>query len=307
MVDDPAEAAHLGSAAIGDEAVACRYYGREYTVGQMRLIGELIATERNRSAIARVFCERTDWRKPDGGLKSMMAKVAMLAMHRDGVITLPPPARRPPVVKPIVPGPASDPPVGFAPTSLTALCPLDIRIVVGGAAEGRLWNEYVARYHYLGYTRLVGAQMRYAVHDRAGHPLAMLGFSTAAWRLAPRDAFIGWSSEQRERNLPRVIDNPRFLILPWVRVPNLGSHVLSLIRRRLPDDWTARYGLTPVLCETFVEVPRHTGGVYRASGWVHVGQTKGRGRYDRHKKADKPKKDIWLQSLRKDWKRILNR
>ena len=134
-----------------------------------------------------------------------------------------------------------------------------------GTREGKLWNEFVARYHYLGYKTLVGAQMRYAVHDRNGWPLAMLGFSTAAWKLAPRDTFIGWTRQLREKNLPFVVDNPRFLILPWVKIPNLGSHILAIIRRRLPDDWTERYNTTPVLIETFVETPRYTGAVYRAS------------------------------------------
>ncbi len=127
-----------------------------------------------------------------------------------------------------------------------------------GTREGRLWNEFVARYHYLGYKTLVGAQMRYAVHDRNGWPLAMLGFSTAAWKLAPRDDFIGWTPELREKNLPLVVDNPRFLILPWVEIPNLGSHILALVRHRLPEDWTVRYNITPVLIETFVETPRYT-------------------------------------------------
>ena len=100
-----------------------------------------------------------------------------------------------------------------------------------GTREGRLWNEFIARYHYLGYKTLVGAQMRYAVHDRDGWPLAMLGFSTAAWKLAPRDAFIGWTPQLREKNLPLVVDNPRFLILPWIKIPNLGSHILAIVRQ----------------------------------------------------------------------------
>ena len=149
--------------------------------------------------------------------------------------------------------------------------------------------------------------MRYAVHDRDGWPLAMLGFSTAAWKLAPRDNFIGWTRQLREKNLPFVVDNPRFLILPWINIPNLGSHILALIRRRLPDDWTERYNTTPVLIETFVETPRYTGGVYRASGWTRVGTTQGRGHYDRDRQSDKPKKDVWLRPLRRDWKRTLNR
>ena len=150
-----------------------------------------------------------------------------------------------------------------------------------GTREGKLWNEFIARYHYLGYRTLVGAQMRYAVHDRDGWPVAMLGFSTAAWKLAPRDRFIGWTPQLREKNLPLVVDNPRFLILPWINIPNLGSHILAIVRRRLPEDWTERYNATPVLIETFVETPRYTGAVYRASGWIHVGTTQGRGRYDR--------------------------
>ena len=124
-----------------------------------------------------------------------------------------------------------------------------MRRVVRETREGRLWNEFVARYHYLGYRTLVGVQMRYAVHDRNGWPLAMLGFSTAAWKLAPRDRFIGWTPEKREKNLPLVVDNPRFLILPWIEIPNLGSHILAIVRRRLPGDWTERYNITPVLIE----------------------------------------------------------
>ena len=104
-----------------------------------------------------------------------------------------------------------------------------------------------------------------------------------------------------------MVDNPRFLILPWIEIPNLGSHILAIVRRRLPQDWIERYNTTPVLIETFVETPRYTGAVYRASGWIPVGTTQGRGRYDRHTKRSQPKKDIWLRPLRKDWKRTLNR
>ena len=110
------------------------------------------------------------------------------------------------------------------PTALDEVRPLEMRTVVRGTREGRLWNEFVARYHYLGYKTLVGAQMRYAVHDRNGWPLAMLGFSTAAWKLAPRDTFIGWTPEKREKNLPLVVDNPRCPILPWIEIPNRLAH-----------------------------------------------------------------------------------
>ena len=118
-----------------------------------------------------------------------------------------------------------------------------------------------------------------------------LGFSTAAWKLAPCDCFIGWRPQLREKSLRLVVDNPRFLILPGITIPNLGSHILSLVRRQLPQDWTERYNTTPMPIGTFVETPHFTGAVYRASGWIHVGTIQRRGRYDRDKLYDKPRRD----------------
>ena len=188
----------------------------------------------------------------------------------------------------------TEPPLLPPPATLDDVRPLELRTAVRYSREGKLWNEYVARYHYLGYKTLVGAQMRYTAHARDGTPLAMLG-----GRLDARPA------RPLHRLDARTARNPRFLIL--IHVPNLGSHILAIARRQLPLDWTARYNTTPVLIETFVETPRHTGAVYRASGWTHVGTTQGRGRYDTKNRYDKPKKDIWLRPLRKDWRRILNR
>ena len=290
-------------------AVECRYHGRDFTTAEMALLRELIAgpPALNRNTLSKEFCRRIGWCKADGGLKDMMARVVMLAMHRDGRIELPPPKWPRPPRRPATFGPDTVAPLLPPPADLDAARPLSLRPIVGYTREGKLWNEYIARYHYLGYTTMVGAQMRYCVHAHDGTRLAMLGFSTAAWTLAPRDRFIGWSRQMREKNLPRVVDNPRFLILPWIEIPNLGSHILAIVRRQLPMDWTVRYNTTPVLIETFVETPRHTGAVYRASGWTHVGATQGRGRYDTRNRPDKPKKDIWLRPLRRDWKRILNR
>ena len=174
-----------------------------------------------------------------------MARVTMLAMHKDGLITLPPPKWRQNRPAPIIFGPDTEPPLFPAPTTLDEVRPLDLRTVAGGTRAGKLWNEFVARHHYLGYKTLVGARMRYAVHDRDGGPIAMLGFSTAAWKLAPRDNFIGWTPQLREKNLPLVVDNPRFLIPPRIEIPNLGSHILALVRKRLPRDWSERYNTTP--------------------------------------------------------------
>ena len=276
----------------------------------MALLRALIAgpPPLNRHMLSKEFCRRIGWFKPDGGLKDMMARVTMLAMHRDGLIALPAPqgdGRTGPGRSSSgrTPSRRCSRPRRPSTRSARSTCAPSC----ASTREGKRWNEFVARYHYLGYKTLVGAQMRYAVHDRDGWPLAMLGFSTAAWKLAPRDRFIGWTPQLREKNLPLVVDNPRFLILPWINIPNLGSHILAIVRRRLPDDWTERYNTTPVLIETFVETPRYTGAVYRASGWIHVGATQGRGRYDRDRQFDKPKKDVWLRPLRRDWKRSLNR
>ena len=289
--------------------IECRYYGRDFTADEMTLLRELIAgpPALNRHVLSKEFCRRIGWLKPDGGFKDMMARVTMLAMHKDSLIVLPPPKWPRPQARPSrlrtrhrsAPHPGADYPRGGPPARYAGRC--------ARHPEGKLWNEFVARYHYLGYKTLVGAQMRYAVNDPNGRPLAMLGFSTAAWKLAPRDRFIAWTPQLREKNLPLVVDNPRFLILPWIKIPNLGSHLLAIIRRRLPEDWTGRYNTTPVLIETFVETPRYTGAVYRASGWIHVGATQGRGRYDRYTRRAQPKKDIWLRPLRKNWKRTLNR
>ena len=226
----------------------CRYYGRDFTVEEMALLRALIAglPALNRFALSKEFCRRIGWYKPDGGLKDMMARVAMLAMHRDGRIALPAPkwGRNPAV--PITFGPETDAPLEPPPVSLDEARPIRLRTVLGATPQSKQWNAFIARYHYLGYKTLVGAQMRYTVHDRHGRLLALLGFSTAARTLAPRDRFIGWTPALRQKNLPLVIDNARFLILPWIRIPNLASHILSVVCRQLPGQWTERS--TPRRC-----------------------------------------------------------
>ena len=291
------------------DRVACRYHGRDFTADEMRRLRRLIARRpaRNRAQLSREFCELIGWRRPDGGLKDMAARVAMLAMHRDGWIVLPPPRRRRYPPKPANPQ-LSQPPLLSPPTALKDAQPLTLTpISARDRKASDYWNANIAAHHYLGYTSQTGAQMRYIVHDRNGEPLALLGFAAAAWKLAPRDRFIGWSPRTRERHLPRIVNNTRLLVLPWVRLPNLVSHLFKRLAQQLPDDWQRRYRITPVLIETFVETPRFSGTAYQASGWLHIGTTQGRGRQDAHKQYPVPKKHIWLKPLRKDWKRLLNR
>jgi len=167
-----------------------------------------------------------------------------------------------------------------------------------------LWNEYIQRYHYLGYQPLPGAQMRYLATAQ-GRVLALLGFGAAAWKIAPRGLWIGWSAAQRRERLHLIINNARFLILPWITCRNLASKLLAMAARRIQDDWAIRYGYRPVLLETFVESQRFTGTCYRAANWTHVGQTQGRGKLDTNHQTPLAVKDIWLFPLEKRFKTSL--
>jgi hypothetical protein len=137
---------------------------------------------------------------------------------------------------------------------------------VSTASTARLWNEYIARYDYLGYTPLSGSQMRYEILA-GSQRVALISFGASAWKLAAREHFIGWNEAQRQRNLQLVINNARFLVLPWIQSKGLASKILALIARQLPHDWQQRYGYRPVLFETFVETPRHRGICYKAANW----------------------------------------
>ena len=281
------------------------FCGRDFDRKEIDGIAALIDedTSHNRAAIARMACEQLEWRKPGGTLKLQNMRLALLRMEAQGLVHLPEArslGRHD--LKPIehgertVPGPAITDSVDKLPelrfqTTMTV-------------ADLSLWNEYIDRYHYLGYTPLAGAQMRYFVY--AGDELvALLGFSASAWHLAPRDWHIGWSDEKRRQNLNLVINNSRFLILPWIESKNLASKILSLIGKRIADDWEARYKYRPVLIETFVEKRRFNGTCYKAANWIWVGTTKGRGRADRLKEVKLPQKEILLYPLEPDYRKIL--
>ena len=212
-----------------------------------------------------------------------------------------------PRLRPPAPSPRSDPPLAAVPATLAEARPLRLNLLRPSDPGSPLWNEFVERYHYLGYKPLPGAQLRYFVYARDGLLLALLGCSAAAWKTAPRDRFIGWSAPTRQRNLPLVVNHARYLILPWIRIPALASHLLACLQRQLPNDWQQRYRLRPALLETFCETPRFDGTCYRAASWIHVGQTQGRGKLDSQHRADQPRKNIFLKPLCPDWQRILNR
>lgn len=277
-----------------------RYCGRNFSEEELVLIRTLITEDpkRTRADLSRLACRAMHWLKPDGGLKQMSCRVAMLRMQEDGLIQLPPP--RCPRPQANIRIGAETAPTGQIDLPVHALPDLQLRLV-GTQTDSRLWNQYIHRYHYLGFKTLPGAQLRYWV--TAGDRLvALLGFGAAAWQCAPRDQFIGWTHQQRQKNLHLVVNNARFLILPWIRSDNLASKVLGLASRQLPQDWQHRYGFRPLLLETFVEKDRFTGTCYRAANWHHVGQTKGRGKLGPSGKQSVPIKDVWLYPLGKIFK-----
>jgi hypothetical protein len=278
-----------------------RYSGRFFTAQEIKQIRELIHTppQLNRQQLSYRVCELFDWRKADGGLKDMSCRVALLRMHREGLIELPAPrhkvnpcrsfARRTEQAQPE--------PVLEAPVHELS----DLRLAVVSGQDSALWNEYIDRYHYLGYKPLPGAQLRYFAYV-GERVVALLGFGAAAWKTGPRDEWIGWSRSARQRNLSGVVNNARFLILPWVRVKSLGSKLLSMAARRLPTDWAGRYEYRPVLLETFVEAERFAGTCYRAANWTCVGQTQGRGKLGDHRLGQVPVKTVWVYPLTKDFR-----
>lgn len=283
------------------------YCGREFSQDDIQTIKRLMEQDPSlkRTPLSRQLCELWRWTKPNGELKDMTCRVALLRMCVDGLITLPPSRMPGGRGQPQLPPTADTEPQTPLLHPVHELGTLTLRPVTGRSAA-RLWNEYIQRYHYLGYTPLSGSQLRYNVF--AGEQLvALLSFGASAWKLAERERFIGWSEPQRRKNLQLVVNNARFLILPWIQSKGLASKILSMSARQLPLDWQQRYGYRPVLLETFVESQRHRGTCYRAANWIHVGQTAGRGKKCPTHRQIIPIKDIWLYPLRKDFATVLAR
>ncbi len=280
-----------------------RYCGRNFTEEELEQIRVLIKQDpkHSRYQLSRLTCQALHWYKADGGLKEMSCRVAMLRMEKDGLITLPPPRNKRPQHN-ISFTSLSDPQQAIS-LPVHVLPPLQL-CQVGNLEQSRLWNEYIHRYHYLGHKALPGAQLRYFVRIEQ-QIIAALGFGAAAWQTAPRDNFIGWSHAQRQKNLGLIVNNARFLILPWVQSKNLASKILAMVARQLPADWEERYCIRPVLLETFVDTERFAGTCYKAANWVYVGKTKGRGKLGPSGKQSVPIKDLWLYPLSRHFKQKL--
>ena len=282
--------------------------GREVTGADIELIRVLLAEQpaRGRTPLSQELCRRWNWRNPQGRLKDMAARTLLLKLERTGHIRLPP--RRRPSSNGLrnrrVPV-ASGAPVPIR-GALRDLRPLRVSVVAPGSDDARVFHGLLAHEHYLGQRNTVGENIRYLVRDRHGRPVACVLFGAAAWKCADRDAFLGWDRPTRERNLPYLTNNTRFLIPGWVQVPHLASQVLGLIARRIRADWQAKYGHPVHALETFVNRSRFKGTGYRAANWRRLGQTRGRTRNDRHKRIRVPVKDVYLYPLVADFRRELS-
>jgi hypothetical protein len=287
------------------------YRGRSVTEADIAFIRHLIAAHpgASRRALSKKLCEAWQWRQPNGTLCDMVCRGLMLKLHRSGHIELPP-------VRWVNPNPLArraaerQRPL-LALVDTTALCaplaeirPLQFR-QVRHTWEEPLFNSLIERYHYLGYTQPVGEHLKYLVYV-LNRPIACLAWSSAARHLAPRDRFIGWSAKARRQNIGLVAYNTRFLILPFIKVPHLASHILSSMAQVLPLDWERIYGHPIYFLETFIDPQRFRGTCYRAANWICLGLTTGRGKDDQTHHPNRPLKEVLGYPLLKRFRELLS-
>jgi hypothetical protein len=268
---------------------------------EIRTLIELHPTA-SRKHLSRLLAQAWDWRSAAGQLKDMAARTLMLKLHERQLLVLPARRRLSPKRR------ALDTPELFdLPTDslavegpLSACLPLTLTPLARRDPQMYVFSRLLARHHYLGYRGPVGENIAYRVQDPSGRDLACVLFGAAAWKVAPRDQWIGWLPLSRAQRLAWIANNNRYLILPGVKVPHLASHILSRIARRIASDWQAKYGHPLYLLETFVERDRFKGTCYKAANWICVGQTQGRSRQDRYTTLHVPIKDVYVYPLLPD-------
>ena len=279
--------------------------GRHLGAAELAHVRQLLAEQPHASRwqLSRQLAQRWQWRTPAGQLKDMAARSLLLKLEQRGWIVLPP-RRRAPLQRMrfnSASGEGSVPPPVPITEPLAAVLPLSLAEVstAGASPERALFAALLRRHHYLSHRSWVGQNLQYLVRDRHGRPLACVLWGAAAWQCAARDRYVGWDAAARRTHLHLLANNTRFLILPWVQVPQLGSHLLSRAVRRLRADWPCKYGHSVYLLETFVQPDRFAGTCYQAANWVRVGQTQGRSRQDRPDGSHHqlPVKDVYLFPL----------
>ena len=262
--------------------------------------------EWSRHLITKHICKQWNWRTQKGQLKTFAARSLIDKLEQRGILKLPPirvAYRRKP--RPVYPEGFTPPVFKKLECPLKQIKPLSIQIPSPHSFDDGCFGYYLKYYHYLGFNCTVGENIKYLVKDRYDRIVACLLFGSAAWKTMNRDLFIGWEPAVRENNINYLTNNTRFLILPWVNIRYLASHILGLITRRISRDWIDKYAHPVHLLETFVECDRFKGSCYKAANWIGVGQTKGRSRQDRFKNLTVPLKDTYLYPLTKNYKQIL--
>jgi len=283
------------------DGIVLRYRGRDLGIEDLEVVRATITRDwaRGRSAIARSLCGLWDWRQANGAFKEYAARDLLLRLEEAGHIQLPPRLRPKNNRK------AAD----FRQVPLFLDRPLSGRIDAYGelairtaeGAERYLWDYLIHHHHYLGRPKLVGAYLKQLVW-LDGQVVACLGWASAAWKVDCRDRWIGWTPEVRRQRLVGVVNNVRFLILPWVRVEHLASKVLAQSLRGLAAAWQARYGQGIVLAETFVDPARFAGTCYRAANWQCLGQTRGHAKRGNAYRKHAVPKDVWMRPLTRRWR-----
>jgi hypothetical protein len=280
-----------------------RTIGPEHLASIQRLMAE--NPECSRYKLSRLLCHLWGWRDPQGQIKDMAARSLLLKLHERGWITLPAKRRASPNRmhhKHVVQVDQATEPIS---ARLSELLPLEVRELSRYPEEQPLFAWLLHRYHYLSYTSSVGLNLKYLIYERGGRPVACLLFGSAAWKCAVRDQFVGWSATERERALQQITNNTRFLVLPWVEVRFLASHVLSRVVRQIRVDWQRKYSRPLHLVETFVDPSRFAGSCYRAANWIDLGQTTGRTRQDRWSQIQVPPKRVLVYPLTSDFRSAL--
>jgi len=282
------------------------FSGRTFSGPELKLIQEVCQDFRNlgRTEISRTVCELLEWKRPNGGLKNHECRLLLERMERLGVLELPEVRKTGQRGKRRVQLTSQSEPESELIGSAGDYEPLTLQVVdkVRGS-ESRLWRELVERHHYLGCRVPVGANLRYLVSSMRypGRVLACLLWTSPAWKIAVRDHWIGWNDRQRQRNLQLIVNNGRFLILPWVRVRGLASKILACCARQIVGDWEKSFGYRPLLLETMVDAERFRGTCYRAANWISLGRTQGRGRMDRyHSMEGCAPKEVFVYPLCRD-------
>jgi hypothetical protein len=284
-----------------------RYRGKNVTRAEVEFIKELIAAHPSlsRRRLSTKLCQAWNWVQANGQLRTMVCRGLMLALHRAGWIQLPPVRQISlnPLAQRRKPAPVLD--LSWEPIQGTVgeWGPIEIRQVRRTPAE-TLFGSLMEAHHYLAYTQPVGEHIKQIVYAR-DIPLACLAWSSAPRHLAPRDRFIGWSQEQRQAGIGGIAYNSRFLLLPWVKVPHLASHLLARVARAVSADWQKLYHHPIYLLETFIDPEQFRGSCYRAANWIHLGQSTGRGKADLTHRANRSLKELWVYPLSRDFRQRL--